>query len=89
MDYSIDPPGVLHPHIDIVEELKRLSMQADLQTKLLFTLASVVRKNLRSGCVEARAISDQMQDLRGGVKEHLRAEAALARKLREMGEDAS
>ncbi len=68
-------------------ELQRLSKQGDLQTKLIFTLASVTRRQLKSGCAEQRAITEQMQDLRGGVKEHLRAEAALQRELRAMRGD--
>ncbi len=69
-------------------QVVRLSKQADLQVKLLFTLASVVRRQLKSGCAEQVAITQQMHELRGGVKEHLRAEAALARELQEIRESA-
>lgn len=84
-DYAHAAVGDIRVLVGALEkEVKRLTELTDLQTKLIFTLASVLRKGLSSGCAEARAITDQMQELRGSIQEHLRAEAALQRKLQEM-----
>lgn len=84
-DYANSAAGDNREKLKVLEkEVRRLTELSDLQTKLIFTLASVLRKGLSSGCAEQRAITDQMQELRGSIKEHLRAEAALQRKLQEM-----
>jgi uncharacterized protein (DUF885 family) len=84
-DYAWAAAGDNKKRLDAAEaELKRLRGLTDVMAKLLRTIASITRRGLSSGCVEQRALTEQMHELSGSIKAHLQAEAALARKLKEL-----
>ena len=84
-DYAWSAAGDNKRKLEELErEVKRLRELTDIMAKLLRTVASIVRRKLQSGCAEQKALTEQMHELSGSIKEHLRQEAELARKLQEI-----
>ncbi len=71
--------------LDRVEkEVRWLTDLSDLQIKLLYTLAEVLQDGLHTMSPQYNAIRGGVNALSDLVEERLRAEAALARDLREI-----